>query len=120
MATILIVDDSPVSRRLLSFTLERIGHTIVTANDGHEALSQLTQQPVDLIIADLVMPEMDGLTLLRHVRAGAASRTTPLIMLTASGQDQDRLEASQAGASSFLTKPTSSRELISTVDQLLG
>ena len=119
MATILVVDDSPVSRRLLGYTLQHNGHTVLAAADGYEALSLLQNSPVDLVISDLAMPEMDGLTLLREIRADRRLEALRLVMLTASGQDQDRLEAQIAGADDFLTKPSSSRDLLATVSRLL-
>lgn len=120
MATILVVDDSSVSRRLLTYALRQTGHTVLAVGDGHEALACLEQAPIDLVIADLAMPGMDGLTLLRAIRANAQLQHTRLLMLTASGQGQDRLDAQLAGADDFLTKPTSSRDLIATVDRLLS
>ena len=119
MTTILIVDDNVISQRMLSFTLEKGGYDVITALHGLEALERLESYACALIIADLNMPVMDGLTLLRHLRADHRHRTLPFVMLTASGQDGDRQTARRAGASDFLTKPTSSRELIETVDRLL-
>jgi two-component system chemotaxis response regulator CheY len=119
MTTILIVDDNVISQRMLSFTLEKGGYDVVTALHGAEAIERLAARQCDLVIADLNMPVMDGITLLRHLRADRNHSTLPFIMLTASGQDGDRQTARRAGASDFLTKPTSSRELIETVDRLL-
>lgn len=119
MPTVLVVDDSPVSQRLLGYTLQRQGYTIIAAGDGLEALEMLQKNQVDLVISDLAMPEMDGLSLLRHIRADQRYRDLRLIMLTASGQDQDREAAQAAGANDFLTKPASSRDLIATVSRLL-
>lgn len=120
MATILIVEDNPVNQRMLGYTLQKQHHTVVTATNGREALARLTEQPYDLVISDLGMPVMDGMTLLKEVRADEQYKRVPFVMLTASGQDQDRIIARAEGASAFLTKPTSSRELIETVNQLLG
>jgi CheY-like chemotaxis protein len=120
VSTILIIDDSPVTQRLLSLTLQRAGHHIFTVSNGHEALELLGDSVIDLAIVDLAMPEMDGLTLLQAIRADARHPALPGIMLTASGQDQDRLTARAAGANDFLTKPASSRMLIETVGRLLG
>src|SRR6476469_7871093 len=105
MSTILIVDDSPVIQRLLSLTLQRAGHHMLAVSNGYEALELLSATPIDLAIVDLAMPEMDGLTLLQAIRAGAKHPYLPVIMLTASGQDPDRLTAREAGANDFLTKP---------------
>jgi CheY-like chemotaxis protein len=118
MPTILVVDDSPMSQRLLGYTLSRCGYTVITAGHGREALERLAEAPVDLVIADLAMPEIDGLTLLRLLRADGRYRDLPLVMLTASGHDEDRLMAKAAGADDFLTKPASSREVIETVGRL--
>jgi CheY-like chemotaxis protein len=120
MATILVVDDSPVSRRLLGYTLQQDGHTVALAGNGFEALELLQRDPADLVIADLAMPAMDGLTLLRRIRADQRLGGLRLVMLTASGLDQDRLDAQVAGADGFLTKPTSSRDLLETVKRLIG
>ena len=119
MQTILVVDDSSVIRRILSHTLKRNGYTAITATNGYEALDVLRQTSVDLVIADLAMPEMDGLTLLRLLRADADLCMIRLIMLTTSGQDHDRQEAQAAGVNDFLTKPTSSRDLLATVSRIL-
>lgn len=119
MATILIVDDSPVSRRMMDLMLHRNGYTVVAAADGYEALSLLEETPVDLMIVDLSMPDIDGLTLLERVRADARFHAIRTLMLTASGYDQDRERAQEAGANDYLTKPTSSRDLVATVGRLL-
>jgi len=119
MATILVVDDSPVILRLLGYTLQRNGHAVIMAGHGREALERLAETSVDLVIADLAMPEVDGLTLLRQLRADRRYHALPLVMLTASGQDQDRLVAQAAGANDFLTKPASSHELLDTVNRLV-
>jgi two-component system chemotaxis response regulator CheY len=120
MTTILIVDDSPVSQRLLGYTLIRGGYTVITAGHGREALQRLTEAPVDLVIADLAMPEIDGISLLRQIRADRHLHALPLMMLTASGQDEDRLIAEAAGVNDFLTKPASSSELLDAVQRLVG
>lgn len=120
MTTILVVDDSPVSRRLIDYTLTRNAYTVLTASGGYEALNLMAQQTVDLVIADLAMPEMDGMQLLGLIRNNPTYAAIGLIMLTASGQDQDRIDAKAAGANDFLTKPTSSRDLLATVRRLVG
>jgi CheY-like chemotaxis protein len=119
MATILVVDDSPVSRHLLSYTLKREGHDVITLAGGYEALGTLATEAIDLVIADLQMPGMDGLTLLGRIRRSEGIHATKLLMLTASGHEQDRDAAQTAGVDGFLTKPASSRDLVAAVDQLL-
>ena len=120
MANILVVDDYSVTQRVITFILQRSGHQIMTASNGQEALTLLTHTVVDLAIMDMAMPIMDGLTLLKHLRADPLYKDIPIIMLTASGDDQHRLEATKVGANAFLTKPTSSQELTETVNGLLA
>ena len=120
MATILVVDDYPVVQRLLRYTLEREGHVVLIASDGYQALDLLSESAVDLIIMDVAMPDMDGLELLQRVRAEDTFQSVPIIMLTASGQDEDRVVAREAGANEFLSKPASSHELLETVNRLLA
>ncbi len=120
MATILVVDDNSVNLRMMGYTLQKGGHTVITAVNGVQALERLAENPPDLVLTDLTMPEMDGLTLLKHIRSDQRFGHLPVIMLTASGQDEDRQTARAEGANEFLTKPTSSRELLDTVNRLLG
>jgi two-component system, chemotaxis family, chemotaxis protein CheY len=119
MALILIVDDYPVTQRLIGQILQNNGHESVIANNGVEALEMLEAESFDLLIVDIAMPEMDGITLLRHLRADVRFAALPVIMLTASGQDEDRIDAEAAGADDFLTKPASSHQLIETVNRHL-
>lgn len=120
MATILIVDDNSTSRRMLSYTLQKQGHAALLAENGRIALEQLALHTVQLILSDIAMPEMDGLMLLRAVRADPRWARLPVIMITASGQDQDRVTMQTEGATGFLTKPIGSRELLEAVTQALG
>ena len=119
MAIILVVDDSVVTRHLLRHVLTGNGHSVVTATDGRHALERLSTTEYDLVVSDLDMPEMDGLALLKYLRASDRYRDLPIIMLTASGMDKDRAMASVEGASGFLTKPFSSWELAETVNRAL-
>lgn len=119
MASILIVDDNAVLRRVISVTLRKAGHTLLTAANAAEAVQQLAETPVDLMLLDVAMPETDGLTLLRKLRMDARYRDLPIVMLTASGQDEDRVVARTEGANDFLTKPASSAELVETVRRWL-
>ncbi len=120
MATILIADDSPVTQRLLGLTLRRAGHIICTADDGLAALEQLQAAAPDLLIADLLMPELDGLSLVRLLRADPLLGGLPVVVLTASGEAADGASAVSAGADAYLTKPASSAELLAVVGRLLG
>lgn len=115
----MVVEDHLVTQRVLSKRLRNIGHTVVTADNGQQALQQLQITPVDLVISDIAMPEMDGLMLVRRIREDVRCRTIPVIILTTSVVDQHRLEARAAGASGFLEKPVSSWELEEAVQRLL-
>ncbi|MBP8001267.1 MAG: response regulator [Chloroflexi bacterium] len=119
MANILVVDDSPIVRRTLEFILKKQNHTVMTANDGTEALARLAEVKVELIFADVSMPHLDGIDLLQRLRADIRFRHLPVVMLTASGETQDRLRAEKEGANGFLTKPASSQELIATVNRFV-
>jgi len=119
MATVLVVDDYAVTQRVITFMLQRIGHQIVSASNGEEALALLADTSIDLAIIDVAMPVMDGLTLLKHLRADPRYAEIPVIMLTASGVDHHRLEATEVGADAFLTKPASTQEMTTTVTRLL-
>lgn len=120
MATILVVDDNAINRRVLSLTLSSNGFTVVTAVDGQNALDLLENQSVDLAIVDISMPIMDGITLLRELRQSDQYMNLPVIMLTSSSMDEDRVSANEAGANDFLTKPTSSWDLLETVRRYIA
>jgi two-component system chemotaxis response regulator CheY len=120
MSTILIAEDNRVNLRLLTFTLNKAGHQVLGAEHGQAALERLAEMPVDLLIADIDMPVMDGITLLKHIRANEAYKTLPVIVLTASGENEDYLTARNAGANDVLTKPTSSNQLSETVNRMLN
>lgn len=119
MANILIVEDHSITQRVLSKRLRDAGYEVVTANDGLEALAVLADFVPDLIISDIAMPGMDGLTLLKRVREDERFISTPFLMLTTSVLDQHRQDAIDSGASGFLEKPVSSWELDATVRKLL-
>ncbi|MEZ6965648.1 response regulator [Aeromonas sp. S9(2024)] len=103
--TVLVVDDSASIRATITMTLENAGFSVLEADDGHEAMARLEQQRVHLIISDLNMPGMDGMTLLRQVKAQEATRYLPFIMLTTENSQQIRQEGFEAGARIWLTKP---------------
>jgi two-component system chemotaxis response regulator CheY len=120
MATILVVDDYSTSQRLLGFILRQNDHMVVTAINGLSALEQLAEKSIDLVITDLSMPEMDGMTLLQELRATSQFQNLPVIILTGSAYAQDNTRAKAAGATLFLTKPVESEELIAAVARLLA
>ena len=120
MGLILIVDDEPVTQLMLKLMLQRDNHTVLIASDGEDAISQLKNESVDLVITDVNMPNMDGMTLLQNLRQNERFQNLPILMFTAVGKRELHHEAKQRGATSLLTKPISSGELIEIVDQHLG
>lgn len=119
MTTILVVDDHSPNQRLLSFILEQHNFSVVTALNGIQALEQLEDNLIDLVVTDLSMPKMDGLTLMRHIRADERYKQLPIVVLTASGYERDLVRAGTSGANACLTKPIDSQELVSLVSQLI-
>lgn len=120
MGVILVVDDEPVTQLMLGMMLQRSDYTVITAIDGQDAMAHLAKHKIDLVIADVNMPKMDGLTMLQNLRADERFESLPIIMFTAMGQGRIRQEARQKGATDFLTKPASSSELTGTVAQYLN
>jgi len=117
--SILIVDDYAVTLRILSTQLRKGGYEVVTAGNGKEAISHITDRNFDMAIIDIAMPDMDGITLLEKLRTEHGQSTLPIIMLTASALDEDRVRAQAAGATDFLTKPISSWELLDAIQRQL-
>lgn len=103
--TILVVDDSVGIRAAITMTLSSAGFEVIEAGDGEAALIELDQRRVHLIISDLNMPGMDGMTLLRRVKAQQTTRYLPFIMLTTEDSEQIKREGFEAGARVWLTKP---------------
>lgn len=120
MANILIVDDTPHIHRLLTLMLQRINHTTISAESGSAALEQLKKTSVDLMITDLNMPEMNGFTLLEKVRSKEEYKNLPIIMLSATGQEQASQVAAQKGANRFMSQPISTWELNRVVSECLS
>ena len=116
---VMIVEDEPDIRDLLTFHLERDGFQVARASTGTEALRQVRLTPPDLVILDLLLPEIDGLEVCRRLRADAATATLPIIMLTAKGDEVDRVVGLEIGADDYIVKPFSPKELIARVRAVL-
>ena len=119
MTTILIVDDEPAILDLVRFTLEDAEVRVVEASDGVEALALARRVRPDLILLDVHMPRLDGLEACRQIRRDPALARTPIVMLTAAGQEADRARGRQAGADEYLTKPFSPLALLALVEALV-
>lgn len=111
--TFLIVDDSASMRQLVSFTVQDAGYDVVTAENGKVALEKITGRRIDMVITDLNMPEMDGISLIRSLRSMPDYRFVPIIMLTTEALEAKKQEGRAAGASGWIVKPF-------TPDKLLG
>lgn len=118
MAKILIVDDEPRIRELIRQQLQHSGFACEEATDGSAALAQLARGGFDLVILDVMMPFMDGMTCLRQLRARGLK--IPVIMLTACGEEYDKLAGLESGADDYMVKPFSPRELTARVRAVLG
>jgi two-component system chemotaxis response regulator CheY len=117
---ILVVDDEPNNQRILTYTLNKAGYDSVAAADGETALKLMVEAAFQLAILDVSMPVMDGITLLHHIRAMPQYTRLPIIILTGSGDDEERVRAEEIGIQGFLTKPASSRMVLDVVSSLLG
>ena len=117
---ILVVDDERHMQRLLQFNLQKTGCTVETAGSGAAALEIIDQNPIDLLLIDLVMPGMDGFATVREFRLRPNCREIPVIMLTSRGQADTREQAAELGITTFLTKPFSPIELVTEAKRLLG
>jgi adenylate cyclase len=115
---ILVVDDTPRNIKVLEASLGPRGYVISGVTSGAEALRNITTQPPDLVLLDVVMPEMDGYEVCRRLRADTATRLLPVVMITASG-DQEKVSALEAGADDFIQKPFNQAELRARVASLL-
>jgi DNA-binding response OmpR family regulator len=119
MVTILVVDDDLQVRRSVQRVLENAGHTVRTAADGEAALAALKQERPDLIVLDIIMPEMDGLEVCRRIRSDPFFARIPIMFLTAKARASDAAEALDAGGDDFLTKPFEVIELPARIRALL-
>jgi len=116
VANILIADDDGHIREVVRYSLSRAGHSVLEAANGREALELLEQQPVDLMVLDIIMPEEDGLEVCRKVRAKA---NVPIVFLTSRDEELDRVLGLELGADDYVTKPFSPRELVARVKAVL-
>src|ERR1017187_6963615 len=116
---ILTVDDSASVRQMVKFTLSDAGYSVIEAVDGKYALVKLAT-PVNLVITDLNMPNLDGIGLIRTVRANPACKGIPIIMLTTESQESRKLEGKAAGATGWIVKPFAVQQLLAVVKKVLG
>ncbi|MFM7100628.1 MAG: response regulator [Verrucomicrobiota bacterium] len=120
MPKILVVDDEPDALELIGFNLRNAGYEVVTADDGQEALRRARESLPDLVLLDVMLPEIDGLEVCKSLRRDPATRRIPIIMLTARAAEIDRVLGLELGADDYVTKPFSPRELVLRIKNLLG
>jgi two-component system phosphate regulon response regulator PhoB len=116
---ILVVEDEPPLQKLLAYNLEVSGFTVLQAFDGEEALTLIDERPPDLVLLDWMLPQLSGLEVCRRLRRRPDTAHLPIIMLTARGEEPDRLRGLDTGADDFIAKPFSPAELIARVRAVL-
>lgn len=119
MAKILAVDDSASMRQMVSFTLKGAGHDVIEASDGVEALGMAQKGPVDLVISDVNMPNMDGITLIGELRKLASYKFIPILMLTTESSTDKKTQGKAAGATGWIVKPFNPDQLLATIKKVL-
>ena len=117
---ILVVDDAVSMRGLVSMALRNNGYQVVEASDGKDALNKLSEHKVDMIVTDLNMPNMDGITLIREVKAIGKHKFTPIVMLTTESQASKKAEGQLAGAKAWIVKPFKPDVLVGVVKKIIG
>ncbi len=119
MAKILAVDDSASMRQMVAFTLKGAGHDVVEAVDGVDALAKAKGQKFDLVISDVNMPNMDGITLIKELRAIPDFKFTPMLMLTTESTGDKKQQGKAAGATGWIVKPFNPDQLLATIGKVL-
>ncbi len=116
---ILAVDDSASMRQMVNFTLKGAGYEVVQAVDGVEALEYARLHSVDLVLTDVNMPRMDGITLVKELRALPTYRYTPMLVLTTESSQDKKMQGKQAGATGWIVKPFNPDQLLATIARVL-
>ena len=117
---VLVVDDEPNIVMSLRFLMEREGLEVEVASTGEAAVAALDGRPADLVLLDVMMPELDGFEVCQRIRDHPTWRTAKIVMLTAKGRDVEREKGLALGADAYVTKPFSTRDLVAKVKQMLG
>jgi two-component system chemotaxis response regulator CheY len=116
----LVVEDSPPMRKMIVFALSRVRElSVVEADDGVEALRKIAQQSFDIIITDINMPILDGLKLVKRLRADENYKEVPIVIITTEGAEEDRQRALALGANAYITKPIQAPQVLSLVREIL-
>ncbi|MFF5296834.1 response regulator [Paractinoplanes globisporus] len=118
--TILVVDDSASVRQVVSIALKGAGYDVIQGSDGKDALKQLDGRRIHLIISDVNMPNMDGITFVAEAKKLPAYKFTPIIMLTTESQEEKKKQAQAAGAKAWVTKPFQPEQMLAAVSKLIA
>ena len=118
-ATILVADDEPHIRRILQYLLEQAGYDVVVAADGEDALREVDRCAPDLVLLDVMMPRLDGFSVLRSIRASLETARLPVILLTAKGQSDEKVKGLRGGANDYIIKPFDQEELLLRIHNML-
>lgn len=117
--TILVVDDSTSLRQVVNMALKGAGYEVIEACDGKDALTKLSGQRIHLVICDVNMPNMDGITFVKEMKKNPAYKFTPVIMLTTEGSDEKKKAGQEAGAKAWVIKPFQPQQMLAAVSKLL-
>lgn len=117
---ILVVDDSAVIRQVEQMVLGKAGYEVETAEGGTQAIAKLDSTSFQLVLTDLNMPDLDGVSLIKQVRAGSKHRLTPIVMVTTESKDTKKQEGKLAGATAWVCKPFSAEQLLTVVKRVIG
>ncbi|MDD3764653.1 MAG: response regulator [Nevskiales bacterium] len=120
MSRILAVDDSASMRQMVAFTLKSAGYDVAEAPDGAEALEMAKKEKFNLVLCDVNMPNMDGISLVKALRQLPDYKFTPLLMLTTEAGPEKKQEGKQAGATGWLVKPFNPEQLVTTIQRVLS
>ncbi|NEQ51037.1 MAG: response regulator [Leptolyngbya sp. SIO3F4] len=119
MTTVLIVDDSSTLREMISGLLIKAGMTVLEAEDGEKAKDMITSRPPDLVVLDIVMPNMNGYELCRWVKSNGATKDVPVVICSSKNEEFDRYWGMKQGADAYIAKPFRPAEMVETVKHLL-
>ena len=119
MAKILAVDDSPSMRKMVAVTLKSAGHEVICAGDGADALERAKSENVELVLTDLYMPKLDGLGLVKELRALENYKYLPMLFLTTESNQDMKQKGKLAGATGWIVKPFAPDQLLATIDKVL-
>ncbi|GBD97813.1 MAG TPA: response regulator [Nitrospirae bacterium] len=117
--TIMIIDDSASIRMVVSIALKKTGYEVIEAKDGKDALGKMTGQKIHLILCDVNMPNMDGISFLKSIKQNQNYKFTPIIMLTTESQEAKKQEGKAAGAKAWVVKPFKPEQMLSAIEKLV-